>query len=84
MTYNIFAAGTCLEDIELLRNNEVYLDALGALRIPDPTIAGDFCRRFHSYHITEIMEIINNTLFAYGNNNPILFLKKLPSMQMEL
>ena len=33
------------EDIELLRNDEVYLDALGAQRIPDPTTAGDFCRR---------------------------------------
>ena len=28
------------------RNDEVYLDALGAERIPDPTTAGDFCRRF--------------------------------------
>ena len=34
--------GTCLEDIELLRNDEVYLDALGAQRIPDPTTAGIF------------------------------------------
>ena len=35
-----------LEHIELRRNDEVYLDALGAGRIPDPTTAGDFCRRF--------------------------------------
>ena len=34
------------EDIELRRNDEVFLDALGATRIPDPTTAGDFCRRF--------------------------------------
>ena len=39
-------AATCLEDLELRRNDEVYLDALGAQRIPDPTTAGDFCRRF--------------------------------------
>ena len=26
--------------------NVAYLDALGARRIPDPTTAGDFCRRF--------------------------------------
>ncbi len=38
--------GTCLEDIELRRNDEAFLDALGARRIPDPTTAGDFCRRF--------------------------------------
>ena len=37
IAYNILAGGTCLEDIELWRNDEVYLDALGAQRIPDPT-----------------------------------------------
>jgi hypothetical protein len=30
IAYNILAGGTCLEDLELLRNQEVYLDALGA------------------------------------------------------
>ena len=46
IAYNVLAGGTCLEHLELWRNNEVYLDALGARRIPDPTTAGDFCRRF--------------------------------------
>src|ERR1035437_7996714 len=43
IAYNILAGGTCLEDLELLRRDEVFLDALGATRIPDPTTAGDFC-----------------------------------------
>jgi hypothetical protein len=38
--------GTCLEEIELRRNDETFLDTIGARRIPDPTTAGDFCRRF--------------------------------------
>ena len=46
IAYNILCGGTCLEDVEIRRNDEVYLDALGAQRIPDPTTAGDFCRRF--------------------------------------
>ena len=46
IAYNLLAGGTCLEHLELLRNDEAYLDALGARRIPDPTTAGDFCRRF--------------------------------------
>ncbi len=46
IAYNALCNGTCLEDIELRRNDEVFLDALGAERIPDPTTAGDFCRRF--------------------------------------
>ncbi|HXY78989.1 MAG TPA: IS1380 family transposase [Candidatus Acidoferrales bacterium] len=46
LAYNALCEGTCLEDIELRRNDEAFLDALGARRIPDPTTAGDFCRRF--------------------------------------
>jgi hypothetical protein len=46
IAYNAFCGGTCLEDIELRRQDEVFLDAIGARRIPDPTTAGDFCRRF--------------------------------------
>ena len=51
IAYNILCNGETLEDIERLRNDEAYLDALGAQRIPDPTTAGDFCRRFDSYSI---------------------------------
>jgi hypothetical protein len=48
IAYNILAGGTCLEDLELRRNDEAYLNALGAPRVPDPTTAGDFCRRFET------------------------------------
>jgi len=46
IAYNILCGGTCLDDLDLRRNDEVDLDALGAQRIPDPTTEGDFCRRF--------------------------------------
>ena len=59
IAYNILSGGTCLEDIELLRNNEVYLDALGAQRIPDPTTGGDFCRRLKEEDINALMESFN-------------------------
>jgi hypothetical protein len=48
IAYNALCEGRCLEDIELRRNDETFLDALGTERIPDPTTAGDFCRRFDS------------------------------------
>jgi len=48
IAYNLLAGGECLEHLELLRNDENYLDMLGARRIPDPTTAGDFCRRFET------------------------------------
>ena len=62
LAFNILAGGTCIEDLELLRNDEVYLNALGASRIPDPTTAGDFCRRFESEApILLLMECINES-----------------------
>jgi hypothetical protein len=48
IAYNVLCGGDCLQDLETLRNDEAYLDALGASRVPDPTTAGDFCRRFDS------------------------------------
>ncbi len=46
IAYNILAGGQRLEDIELRRQDESFLNGLGAQRIPDPTTAGDFTRRF--------------------------------------
>jgi hypothetical protein len=48
LAFNALCDATCLQDIELRRNDEVFLDALGTQSIPDPTTAGDFCRRFKS------------------------------------
>ena len=59
IAYNILCNGECLEDIERLRNDEVYLDAIGADRIPDPTTAGDFCRRFSVEHVEILQDVIN-------------------------
>ena len=39
----------------------VFLDALGADSLPDPTTAGDFCRRFDEAHIEALMDAINPT-----------------------
>jgi hypothetical protein len=46
LAYDLLAGGSRLEHLEVRRNDEVYLDALEAERIPDPAAAGDFCRRF--------------------------------------
>ena len=46
IAYNALSGGQCIEDLEHRRRDEAYLDALGTTRIPDPTTAGDFCRRF--------------------------------------
>jgi hypothetical protein len=56
IAYNALCEGTCLQDIELRRNDEAFLDALGARRIPDPTTAGDFCRRFTRADLDTLQE----------------------------
>jgi len=55
LAYNVMSGGTCIEDIERLRRDEAYLDALGAARIPDPTTAGDFLRRFEEDTVHALM-----------------------------
>jgi len=67
IAYNTLAGGTCLEDIELLRNDERYMDALGAQRIPDPTTAGDFTRRFYESDVLALMEAINTVRVKMWN-----------------
>ena len=56
---NLIAGGTCLEHLEDRRCDEAYLNAMGAERIPDPTTAGDFCRRFSQKHILQLMSAFN-------------------------
>lgn len=59
--YNALCGGGCLEDMELRRSDEAYLDSLGAQRTPDPTTAGDFCRRFEPYQVRLLLEVMNET-----------------------
>ena len=40
LAYNSLCGGTCLEDLELRRQDAAYLNLLGAERIPDPTPTG--------------------------------------------
>ncbi len=44
--YNLFVGGSAIEDIADLQQSEPVRRMLGAARIPDPSTAGDFLRRF--------------------------------------
>ena len=61
IAFNILAGGQRIEHLELRRNDEVYLNALGADRIPDPTTAGDFCRRFRESDVITLMDAFNQS-----------------------
>ena len=72
--YNVLVGGARLEDIELRRQDESFLDGLGAQRIPDPTTAGDFTRRFTVGPITTLQECINRTRQRVWRQQPEGFL----------
>ncbi len=76
VAYNVMVGGIRLEDIELLRNNESYLNALGTQRIPDPTTAGDFTRRFGEPDMLELMEAYNETRERVWQQQPEGFLEE--------
>ncbi|MFH0982937.1 MAG: IS1380 family transposase [Planctomycetota bacterium] len=73
IAYNLLAGGQCLEDLELRRHDEVYLDALGAQRIPDPTTAGDFCRRFDDADVHMLLACINAARLRVWRQQPEAF-----------
>ena len=73
IAYNALCHGSRLEDIELRRNDIVFLDALGADRIPDPTTAGDFRRRFTPDDVEALQDIFDQTRIKVWQKQPADF-----------
>jgi hypothetical protein len=73
IAFNALCNGDCLQDIELRRNDVNYLDALGAQRIPDPTTAGDFCRRFTVDHLNLLQDLYDDVRVGVWQHQPARF-----------
>jgi hypothetical protein len=76
LAINALCGGTCLQDLELRRQDEVFLDALGTRRIPDPTTAGDFCRRFQAHHVHILIDIANEVRQRVWARQPAAFFEQ--------
>jgi len=76
LAYNPLCGGSRLQDLELLRQDEVFLDALGARRIPDPTTAGDFCRRFNEPAIRSLQNAYHQTRLKVWAQQPDSFFER--------
>jgi hypothetical protein len=76
IAYNSLCGGQTLQDIETRRQDRVYLDALGTESIPDPTTAGDFCRRFTVPTVHRLMEAINESRLGVWKKQPRSFFKR--------
>ncbi|QVL31499.1 transposase [Telmatocola sphagniphila] len=73
IAYNSLCGGTCLQDMELRRTDENFLNALGTQRFPDPTTSGDFCRRFDSGSIQALIDAFNQTRLRVWSKQPDSF-----------
>ena len=73
IAYNILCGGKTLEDLEQLRHDEVYQDAIGARVVPDPTTAGDFTRRFREADIEALMAAVDRTRVKVWRQQPASF-----------
>ena len=73
IAYNALCGGTRLEDIDARRNDAVFLDGLGASALPDPTTAGDFCRRFDEPSIMALQEAVNRSRLKVWRAQPDSF-----------
>lgn len=69
---NALCGGRTLDDIEHRRNDTAFLNSLGARAIPDPTTAGDFCRRFAEEDIEVLMDAINDARLNVWARQPEL------------
>src|SRR5436309_15314705 len=74
IAYNLLCGGRTLEDLEQRRQDEVYLDALGTKVIPDPTTAGDFCRRFTAAEVETLLAAIDRVRVKVWQQQPAEFL----------
>jgi hypothetical protein len=73
IAYNALCGGRTLDDIESRRGDAVFLDGLGAASLPDPTTAGDFCRRFDEDSILSLQEAINRVRLRVWAQQPDSF-----------
>jgi len=64
-----------LDDIEVRRRDAVFLDGLGVASLPDPTTAGDFCRRFDEASVMALQEAFNRARLRVWQRQPASFVK---------
>ena len=76
IAYNALCGGQRLQDIEARRYDAVFLDGLGTESLPDPTTAGDFCRRFDAASIIALQEAVNRARLKVWRRQPEAFFEE--------
>jgi len=73
LAYSVLAGGTCLQDLDSVREDEALMNMFGARRLPDPTTAGDFLRRFTEKDIEELQSLVNAKRVEVWKRQPKAF-----------
>jgi hypothetical protein len=73
LAYNVLVGGTRLQDLDSVREDEALMNMLGARRLPDPTTAGDFLRRFDEKSIGDLQSLVNAVRVKVWNRQPKAF-----------
>ena len=76
LAYSVVAGGTRLQDLDSLREDEALMNLLGARRLPDPTTAGDFLRRFDEKAIHDLQALVNEIRVMIWRSQPKAFRKR--------
>jgi hypothetical protein len=71
LAYNVLSGGTCLQDIQNLRQDVTLMDAIGAERLPHPSTTGDFLRRFKEPHLLSMMDGVNRVRTKVWGKAPL-------------
>ncbi len=80
---NALCGGASLQDIEHRRNDPAFLEMLGTLAIPDPTTAGDFCRRFDAADVDALQDAINDARLNVWRNQGAAFVEKTAILDID-
>jgi hypothetical protein len=77
LVYSVTTGGSRLQDLQLRREDTTYLDALEADKIPAPTTAGDFVRRFQKPEQVEgLLEAFNEARVKVWKEQPEEFFER--------
>ena len=76
LAYNVLRGGTRLQDLDSVREDEALMNMFGARRLPDPTTAGDFLRRFAQRDIEELQSLVNEKRVEVWKRQPKAFRKR--------
>jgi len=83
IAFNSMCGGRTLDDIELRRTDAAFLNMIGAKAIPDPTTAGDFCRRFDEADIQELMAAIDDARLKIWAGQGIEFTSQTATIDVD-